>query len=196
MSWTRPPAKNRSCERAFDGYFAVQQASLFYTTQNEPLFLALNPNGRIPVLVDRNRLKFAIDPQTPHPDEHSEKLQWLFFTHGGTGLMQGQGCALAGREQRTIIFVRFAPGDIPYAKKRCLDETKRLYCVLHMRLAGRDRLAGRGYESYSIANINAFPWVSDHGFCGIDTLDEWPSVKVWVERAKERPAVTAGMQVP
>ncbi|KAI0647744.1 glutathione S-transferase C-terminal-like protein [Trametes meyenii] len=176
-------------------------------TQKEPWFLALNPNGRIPVLVDRNRGgfavfetaaillylerhydtqgKFAFDPQT-HPDEHSEMLQWIFFTHGGIGPMQGQA----------NHFVRFAPEDIPYAKKRYLDETKRLYGVLNMRLESRDWLAGHDRGSYSIADINAFPWVSGHGFCGIETLDEWPSVKAWVERTRERPAVMVGMQVP
>ncbi|KAI0357428.1 glutathione S-transferase C-terminal-like protein [Trametes cingulata] len=180
-------------------------------TQKEPWFLALNPNGRIPVLVDPKRRrggfavfesaaillylaqhydtqrKFASDPAR-QPEEWSEMLQWVFFTHGGIGPMQGQA----------NHFVRFAPEDIPYAKKRYLDETKRLYGVLNTRLSGeRDWLAGpapRG--AYSIADMNAFPWVSGHGFCGIETLDEWPNVKAWIERTAERPAVQAGMQVP
>ncbi|KAI0373748.1 glutathione S-transferase C-terminal-like protein [Pilatotrama ljubarskyi] len=178
-------------------------------TQKEPWFLALNPNGRIPALVDPNRgsqgfkvfesaaillylaqhydtqRKFAFDPQT-RPEDWSEMLQWIFFTHGGIGPMQGQA----------NHFVRFAPEDIPYAKKRYLDETKRLYGVLNMRLSGRDWLAGLERGAYSIADMNAFPWVSGHGFCGIETLDEWPHVKAWIERTAERPAVQAGTQVP
>ncbi|KAI0712555.1 glutathione S-transferase C-terminal-like protein [Earliella scabrosa] len=176
-------------------------------TQKEPWFIKLNPNGRIPVVVDPNRanfavfetaaillyleqhydtqLKFAFDPQT-RPDEHSEMLQWMFFTHGGIGPMQGQA----------NHFVKFAPEDIPYAKKRYLDETKRLYGVLNIRLDGRDWLAGSGRGSYSIADINAFPWVSAHGFTGIESMEEWPNVKAWLERTMERPAVRAGMQVP
>ncbi|EIW59075.1 glutathione S-transferase C-terminal-like protein [Trametes versicolor FP-101664 SS1] len=180
--------------------------------QKEPWFTRLNPNGRIPVLVDANRpspggdghavfesgaillylaqhydtlRKFAADAQAD-PETYSEVLQWIFFTHGGIGPMQGQ----AGH------FVRAAPEDIPYAKKRYIDETKRLYGVLDARLAGREWLAGRDGGTYSIADMNALPWVSVHGFVEIETLDEWPNVKAWVERAMERPAVKAGMQVP
>ncbi|KAI0632436.1 glutathione S-transferase C-terminal-like protein [Trametes polyzona] len=176
-------------------------------TQKEAWFLRLNPNGRIPVLVDRNRgdfavfetgaillylaqhydtlRRFAFDPQT-RPDAYSEMLQWIFFTHGGIGPMQGQA----------NHFVKFAPEDIPYAKKRYLDETKRLYGVLDMRLKGRDWLAGPDKGMYTIADMNALPWVSRHGFTGIETLNAWPNVKAWVEQGLARPAVKAGMQVP
>ncbi|KAM5538701.1 hypothetical protein V8D89_007730 [Ganoderma adspersum] len=175
-------------------------------TQKEPWFIKMNPNGRIPVLVDSNRdnftvfetaaillyleqhydtqLKFSFDPQT-RPNEYSEMLQWIFFTHGGIGPMQGQA----------NHFVKFAPEDIPYAKKRYLDETKRLYGVLDIRLRDRDWLAGRDRGSYSIADINAFPWVNGHGFVGIE-VDEWPHVKAWLERTAERAAVKRGMAVP
>ncbi|KAI8978798.1 glutathione S-transferase C-terminal-like protein [Trametes punicea] len=187
--------------------YDVHAINISKNVQKEPWFLKLNPNGRIPVLVDRNRAdfpvfetgaillyleqhydtqrKFAFDPQT-RPSEYSEMLQWIFFAHGGIGPMQGQA----------NHFVRFAPEDIPFAKKRYLDETKRLYGVLNMRLEGRDWLAGSGQGTYSIADMNAVTWVSGHGFCGIESLDEWPNVKAWVERVLERPAVQAGMQVP
>ncbi|TBU26001.1 glutathione S-transferase C-terminal-like protein [Dichomitus squalens] len=176
-------------------------------TQKEPWFIKMNPNGRIPVLVDSNRenftvfesaaillyleqhydsqLKFSFDPRT-RPDEYSEMLQWIFFSHGGIGPMQGQA----------NHFLRAAPEDIPYAKKRYLTETKRLYGVLDIRLRGRDWLAGTGRGAYSIADINAFPWVDSHGFTGIESMDEWPHVKAWLERTAERPAVKSGMQVP
>ncbi|KAI0755261.1 glutathione S-transferase [Daedaleopsis nitida] len=176
-------------------------------TQKEPWFLALNPNGLIPVLVDPSRggfavfetaaillylaqhydtqCKFAFDPQTA-ADAHSEMLQWLFFTHGGIGPMQGQA----------NHFLKFAPEDIPYAKKRYLDETRRLYGVLDIRLDGRDWLAGPGRGRYSIADMNAFPWVAVHGFTGIESMADWPHVQAWLERTLERPAVRAGMQVP
>ncbi|KAI0693445.1 glutathione S-transferase C-terminal-like protein [Cerioporus squamosus] len=158
-------------------------------TQKEPWFIALNPNGRIPVVVDPNRggfavfetaaillyleqhydtqRKFSFDPRT-RADEHSEMLQWMFFVHGGIGPMQGQA----------NHFLKFAPEDIPYAKKRYLDETKRLYGVLNIRLDGREWLAGSGRGTYSVADINAYPWVSGHAFSGIETMHEWPHVKV------------------
>ena len=81
-----------------------------------------------------------------------------------------------------------------------LEETKRLYGVLNIRLHGRDWLAGPGRGRYSIADINAFPWyaapashvhhpplltphhyrVNGHAYCGIETMNEWPNVKVGV----------------
>lgn len=144
--------------------------------QKEPWFIdTLNPNGRIPVLVDKTRKsttgadgfsifesaaillylsqhydkdhKLWFDAET-QPEHYSEMLQWIFFAHGGVGPMQGQA----------NHFHRAAPEDIPYGKKRYLDETKRLYEVLNIRLNGRDYLAGPGKGVYSIADINVFPW--------------------------------------
>ncbi|KAJ7047438.1 glutathione S-transferase-like protein [Mycena alexandri] len=175
--------------------------------QKEPWFIALNPNGRIPVLIDRSRdnfiifetaaillyleqhydkeKTFAFDPQTD-PNNYSEMLQWIFFAHGGVGPMQGQ----------SHHFNRYAPEDIPYAKKRYIDETKRLYGVLEIRLGNRDWLAGPGRGKVSIADFNVFPWVRRHKFAAVETLDEFPNVKAWVERLEARPAVQAGIKVP
>ncbi|EPS98419.1 glutathione S-transferase C-terminal-like protein [Fomitopsis schrenkii] len=187
--------------------YDVEKIDISKNVQKEPWFIKLNPNGRIPVLVDRKRSNFTVfetaaillyleqhyDTQFKFsfdrdrsPDDYSEMLQWIFFTHGGIGPMQGQA----------NHFVRFAPEDIPYAKRRYLEETKRLYGVLNIRLNGRDWLAGSGRGTYSIADINAFPWVNGHAFCGIESMDEWPNVKAWLERQNERPAVKAGLAVP
>jgi len=109
--------------------------------------------------------------------------------HGGIGPMQGQ----------SHHFRRFVSEDIPYAKSRYLNETKRLYGVLEIRLNesdGRDYLAGPGRGKYSLADIKSYPWYVRERFCrvnwkvnhyharirlhalaGIPTLDEWPSVK-------------------
>ncbi|KAF8964194.1 glutathione S-transferase [Flammula alnicola] len=167
----------------------------------------MNPNGRIPVLVDRTRDNFVVfetaaillylaqrcdsedrfwfDPAR-QPEDYSIMLQWMFWAHGGLGPMQGQ----------SNHFQRFTPMDIPYAKKRYLDETERLFGVLQLRLAERDFLAGPGKGKYSIADINAFPWIAGHQFSGIETLEKWPGLNSWFERISGREQVQKGLDAP
>lgn len=175
--------------------------------QKEEWFIKLNPNGRIPVLIDHSRNDFVVFETaaillylTLHydkerkfvfgagtdPDDWSVMMQWIFFAHGGVGPMQGQ----------SNHFHRYATEDIPYGKKRYLDETKRLYGVLNIRLTDRDYLAGPGKGTYSIADINVFPWIRKHEWAGVESLDEWPSLKAWLARILERPGVQAGIAVP
>ncbi|KAJ7498987.1 glutathione S-transferase [Mycena latifolia] len=187
--------------------YDVEKIDISTNRQKEPWFIALNPNGRIPVLVDRSRNNFVVfetaaillylaqhydknkqfffDAEA-NPNEYSEMLQWIFFAHGGVGPMQGQA----------NHFNRSAPEDIPYAKKRYIDETKRLYGVLEIRLTDRDWLVGPGRGKLSIADLNVIPWVRIHKYAGVDSIDEFPNVKAWLERTLERPAVQAGIAVP
>jgi len=185
--------------------YDFEKIDISKNTQKEPWFIKLNPNGRIPVLIDHQRGGFAVfetaaillylqqhyDPENKFgfevaSDDYSEALQWIFFVHGGVGPMQGQA----------NHFNRSAPEDIPYAKKRYIDETKRLYGVLEIRLANRDWLAGPGKGTYSIADMNAIPWVRIHQYAGIETIDEFPNVKAWIARGLERPAFQAGIAIP
>ncbi|KAF8987515.1 glutathione S-transferase [Cyathus striatus] len=185
--------------------YSVQRVEFGKGMQKEPWFLKLNPNGRIPVLVDNSRGNFTIfetaaillylaqhydknhqfwfDPATD-PDNYSVMLQWIFFTHGGVGPMGGQA----------HHFMNVAP-DIPYAKTRYLDETKRLWGILEGRLEGREWLAGSGKGKFSLADIKTIPWLIGHKLIGIETLDEWPNVKAWVQRAETREGFKAGLQV-
>ncbi|KAI0722965.1 glutathione S-transferase C-terminal-like protein [Earliella scabrosa] len=187
--------------------YEVERVDLSRNTQKEPWFINLNPNGRIPTLVDRARNnfvvfesaaillylhqhydkenKFAFDKDAD-PDNYSEMLQWIFFVHGGLGPMQGQA----------HHFNRFATEDIPYGKQRYTEETKRLYSVLEIRLQDRDWLAGPGRGTFSIADMNAIPWVRRHPFAAIPSLDPWPRVKAWVEAGDARPGFRAGTQTP
>ncbi|KIY73674.1 glutathione S-transferase [Cylindrobasidium torrendii FP15055 ss-10] len=184
--------------------YDVESIDISTNRQKEPWFIKLNPNGRIPVLVDHARGDFPVfetaaillylqqhyDTQNkfafePKSNEESEMLQWLFFSHGGLGPMQGQA----------NHFNRYAPEDIPYAKKRYTDETKRLYNVLNIRLSesGREYLAG---NKISLADFKAWPWVRIHKWTGLDGLDEWPALKAWFERIEARPAVKEGIAIP
>ncbi|KAI0672248.1 glutathione S-transferase C-terminal-like protein [Trametes maxima] len=187
--------------------YDVEKIDISTNRQKEPWFIKLNPNGRIPVLVDHNRNDFVVfetaailfylqqhydkenrfgfDKDTD-PDNYSELLQWIFFVHGGVGPMQGQA----------NHFNKYAPEDIPYAKKRYTEETKRLYGVLEIRLQDRDYLVGPGRGKYTIAEPNVIAWIRFHKIAGIENLDQWPRVKEWVERATARPAFQAGVQVP
>ncbi|KAF8604249.1 glutathione S-transferase [Ceratobasidium sp. AG-I] len=192
---------------AYGFKYEFQGIKMQENEQKSPWFLKINPNGRIPALVDRSRGNFAVfesaaillyvaqhydtenkfsyDP-AKDADLYSEQLQWIYFTHGGIGPMQGQASH----------FVRFAPEKIPYAINRYITETKRLYSILDGRLNDREYLVGSGKGKYGLADINAFPWVRSWGWAGLDGIDEFPNVVAWLARIGERPQVKAGLDIP
>ena len=174
----------------------VHPIDLSKLEQKEEWFLKLNPNGRIPVIVDRENddhvvfesgaILLYLAEKTGRllpadPAARSQVIQWLMFQMGGIGPMQGQA----------NVFYRYAPEPIPYAIERYQNETRRLYEVLDRRLAGRDYLVG----DYSIADIASFTWVSTHEWSGV-SLDGLGHVRRWLERIEARPAVQRGLVVP
>ncbi|KAH9160659.1 glutathione S-transferase-like protein [Lactarius sanguifluus] len=186
--------------------YETVRITLSENVQKEPWYIKLNPNGRIPVITDRSRDNFNVfesgaillylaqhydkghvfwfDPTETH---YSEMVQWMFFAHGGVGPMQGQ----AG------FFTFGTKEDIPFARERYVNETKRLYGVLEIRLSqDRDYLAGPGRGKPSIADFNVFPWIAGHARTIAKTLDEWPNLKAWYERINARTGVQAGLQIP
>ncbi|EPQ29838.1 uncharacterized protein PFL1_02511 [Pseudozyma flocculosa PF-1] len=188
--------------------FAVTYRAISFgkNEQKEEWFLKINPNGRIPALVDPNRNNFAVfetasiilylekhydprhlfswsDSEDGGVDRRSEVLNWMFFIHGGLGPMQGQA----------NHFVRYAPEQIEYAKDRYVNETKRLYRVLDRRLKDHDWLVG---DKYSIADINAYPWLQYYRWAGIRDEEVPQSVRDYIERNYARPAVQRGMREP
>ncbi|KAJ7254371.1 glutathione S-transferase C-terminal-like protein [Mycena haematopus] len=182
--------------------YEFQKINFSQNEQKEDWFLKLNPNGRIPVIVDRARDNFAVfetgaillyleqyyDKENRFSfdyasKEASEVAQWMFWANAGLGPMMGQ----AGH------FKNAAPEPIPYAQKRYVDESKRLLGVLELRLKDHEYLVG---DRYTIADINAYPWVGAHKFIGIDSLDEFPGVKGWFARIEARETVKAGYAVP
>ncbi len=176
--------------------YTVHAINLGELEQKQEWFLELNPNGRIPVIVDRETDDFAVFESgaillylaektgrlSPSDTKaRSQVIQWLMFQMGGIGPMQGQA----------NVFARYAPEPIPYAIERYQKETRRLYEVLNRRLTGRDYLVG----DYSIADIASFTWVRAHDWSGI-SLDGLDDLRRWLERIEERPAVQRGLMVP
>jgi len=162
-------------------------------------FVALNPNSKIPAIVDYEGpngkalklfesgailiyLSGKCGRFLPSGTRGKYKaLQWLMFQMGGVGPMFGQ----------THHFLRAAKEPVPYAIDRYTKETRRLYAVLNRRLAHAAFLA----EEYSIADIATYPWVARHEWHKVD-LAEFPHVKRWFDTISARPAVARGMAVP
>ena len=176
--------------------YGVKPIQLGKLEQKEPWYLRLNPNGRIPTLVDREADDFAIFESGAIllylAEKHraflpsdvkgrSRVVQWLMFQMGGVGPMQGQA----------NVFFRYAPEKIQYAIDRYQNEVKRLYGVLDTRLGEAEYLAG----DYSIADIATWPWVSLHGWAGIP-IDDLKNLRRWLDAVGARPAVVRGRAVP
>jgi glutathione S-transferase/GST-like protein len=164
--------------------------------QKEPWFTAINPNGRIPAIVDRDNGDFAVFESgaillylaertgrlIPADEKgRSRVVQWLMFQMGGVGPMMGQA----------NVFTRYFPEKLPAVIERYRRESRRLFEVLDGQLARTEYLAG----DYSIADIANWSWVHTH---------EWPEVDVsgldhlnrWIAAIAARPAVQKGIVTP
>jgi GST-like protein len=176
--------------------YTVHPVQLDKLEQKQPWFTALNPNGRIPAIVDRSNGDFPVFESgailvylaertgklmPAEPKARSVAMQWLMFQMSGIGPMQGQA----------NVFFRYAPEKIQYAIDRYQNETRRLYEVLERRLSDVEYLAGE----YSIADIATWPWVSIHSWAGV-SLDGLPQLARWLEAVGKRPAVQKGRAVP
>lgn len=164
--------------------------------QKQPDFLAINPNGRIPAIIDRNNDDFAVfesgailvylAEQTGQflPTETKAKsrvMQWLMFQMGGLGPMMGQA----------NVFYRYFPEKIPAAIERYQNEGRRLFEVLDTQLADNQYLAG----DYSIADIASWPWARIHEWSGV-SIEGLPHLSRWIDEIGERPAVQRGLLSP
>ncbi len=196
-TWSTPNGRKVSIaleEMGLD--YAVKLVALREKVQQRPEYLKINPNGRIPAIVDRDNEDFAVFESGAILIYLAEKtglflpadtrgrslvLQWLMWQMGGLGPMQGQA----------NVFVRYFPEKLPAVIERYQNETRRLYRVMDTRLASVDYLAGE----YSIADMACYPWVAQHDWSGL-TLDEFPHLTAWFQRLTDRPGVAAGMGVP
>lgn len=160
-------------------------------------FLAINPNGKIPAIVDHEECDFPVFESgailiylaektgqflPSDAKGRSRVLQWLMFQMGGLGPMQGQA----------NVFVRYFPERIPSVISRYRNETQRIFGVMDNVLGERPFLAD---DYYSIADMACWPWIAQHDWSNID-LEPFPNLSRWFERIGERPAVQRGHDVP
>lgn len=185
---------------------ALEEMGLAYTThplnlssneQKQPAFTAINPNGRIPAIVDRENDDFAVFesgaillylaektgkflPQDAK--ERSTVIQWLMFQMSAVGPMMGQA----------NVFYRYFPEKIQPAIDRYQKEGRRLFEVMDGQLAKNRYLAS---NEYTIADIATFPWVRIHEWSGI-SIEGLPHLQRWMNEIASRPAVVKGLTVP
>jgi len=199
-TWTTPNGRKVSIMLEELGLpYRVHAINIGKDDQFKPEYIKLNPNSKIPAIVDPDG-----PDGKPYPMMESgailiyladktgkllaksgraryDALQWLMFQMGGVGPMFGQ----------THHFLRAAKEQVPYAIERYGKETRRLYGVLDGHLKDHACLAGE----YSIADIATYPWVARHEWHKVD-LNDFPGVKRWFDAISARPAVKKGMDVP
>ena len=176
--------------------YNVIAVDLVKKEQKKAGYVKLNPNGRIPTIVDLENKNFVVFESgailiylaektgqllPEHPEKRSVVLQWLMFQMGGIGPMQGQA----------HVFYRYAPEKIEYAINRYQKETLRLYKVLDNQLKEKEYLA----DDFSIADIATWPWVRRHRWAGIE-IEKLFNLRRWIENLENRTAFQKGIEVP
>ena len=176
--------------------YNVIAVDLVKKEQKKAGYLKLNPNGRIPTIVDQEKENFVVFESgailiylaeqsgkllPEHPDKRSVVLQWLMFQMGGIGPMQGQA----------HVFFRYAPEKIEYAINRYQNETFRLYKVLDDQLKEKEYLA----DDFSIADIATWPWVRRHKWAGVE-IEKLSNLRRWMKNLENRPAFQKGIEIP
>ncbi|WP_166220922.1 glutathione binding-like protein [Pseudomonas atagonensis] len=192
--WTTPNGHKISLFLEEAGLpYKVHPINISQGEQFQPHFLKIAPNNRIPAIVDHQpadggeplslfesgAILLYLAEKTGQflPKDlrgRQTALQWLFWQMGGLGPMAGQN----------HHFSQFAPEKIPYAIKRYIDETARLYGVLNKQLADNEFVAG---SEYSIADMAIYPWIVSHKWQS-QNLEDFPHVLRWFNHIKDRPA--------
>jgi len=177
--------------------YTVQPVDLGAGEQKQDWFLRINPNGRIPAIVDRGNDDFAVFESgailvylaemtgqllPADPKARSVTMQWLMFQMGGLGPMMGQA----------NVFHRYWQEKIPPVIARYQNESRRLLEVLDGRLAESRYLAG---DDYTIADIANWCWARTHEWSGVP-VEGLDHLQRWLAAIAERPAVQRGICVP
>jgi GST-like protein len=176
--------------------YEVHPIDLSTGEQRTEAFLSVNPNGRIPAIIDRSENDLAVFESGAIMIYLAEKtgrllptdraarahvMQWLMFQMGGIGPMMGQA----------NVFYRYFPEKIQPAIDRYQNESRRLFEVLDRRLGESEWLA----DDYSIADIANWCWVRTYKWSGV-SRDGLPNLDRWLSVMKEKPGLRQGVQVP
>ncbi|MCG8383596.1 MAG: glutathione S-transferase N-terminal domain-containing protein [Gammaproteobacteria bacterium] len=176
--------------------YTVHALDLSTGAQKKDGFLKINPNGRIPAIVDTENDHFAVFESgaimiylaektgkllPADPKKRSQVIQWLMFQMGGVGPMMGQA----------NVFYRYAEEKIPYAIERYQREGRRLFEVLNTQLKEHEFLV----DDYSIADIANWCWVRSYRWSGI-SIEGLEALQRWLQAIEQRPAVMRGCTVP
>ncbi|HXM81620.1 MAG TPA: glutathione S-transferase N-terminal domain-containing protein [Burkholderiales bacterium] len=200
-TWSTPNGRKVSIMLEECGLpYRVHKIDIGKGDQFTPEYVAINPNGKIPAIVDPDgpdgkpmtlmesgAILVYLAGKTGRflPRAARDKydaLQWLMFQMGGVGPMFGQA----------HHFMRAKKDEIPYGSERYGKEAKRLYSVIDRQLGSHPFLAA---DEYGIADIATYPWVARHEWHRVD-LSDYPNVKRWYDALGARPAVARGMAVP
>jgi GST-like protein len=176
--------------------YELHAIDLAKVVQKEPWYLAINPNGRIPAIVDREAGDFPVFESgavmiylaektgrllPTEAKARSRVIQWLMFQMGGLGPMMGQA----------NVFFRYFPEKIQPAIDRYQNESRRLFEVLDGRLAESEWLA----DDYSIADIANWSWARSYKWSGV-SVEGLDNLQRWLDTMKARPACQRGIDVP
>ena len=176
--------------------YTVHAVDLAAQEQKQAWYLALNPNGRIPTIVDRDADDFVVFESgaimvylaqrcgrllPTEPKAASLVMQWLMFQMSGIGPMMGQA----------NVFHRYFPEKIPAVISRYQNESRRLFEVLNHQLREQEWLT----PEYSIADIANWCWVRTHRWSGV-SIEGLPHLQRWMAAMQARPACQRGVEVP
>ena len=175
--------------------YTVHKIDMEKQEQKKKWFLQLNPNGRIPVIKDRENKLVVFESGAillylaekfnkfipADRKKRIEVLQWLMFQMSGIGPMQGQA----------NVFYRYLDKKIPIAISRYQNECRRLYEVLNAQLKNKEWLC----EEYSIADIANWTWVRIYFWSGVN-IEGLDNLVRWMKQMEERPACKKGIEIP
>jgi glutathione S-transferase len=177
--------------------YEVKALTLSKLDQKQAWFLKINPNGRIPAIIDRAEGDFPVFESgailvylaektgmllPADAKRRSVVMQWLMFQMGGIGPMMGQA----------NVFFRYWPEKYQPAIARYQNEARRLFGVLDSRLGESQWLGG---ADYSIADIANWCWVRTHRWSGVE-VEDLGHLQRWMDAIAARPAAQRGVAVP